>query len=116
MDQNTKTKPPTNELSAQVSPEFTEDIGPEHSQLLDETQPLLNQFPHGGPTASQDKNICKICKNEAELSGMIACDSCDYWYHFKCQNIRRKPNEENDWYCKECKQKLKSVKPTVQMK
>ena len=60
-----------------------------------------------GINEHNNKDICKVCKKESEELPMIACDNCQQWYHFKCQNIRRRPKEETDWFCKQCKQNPK---------
>ena len=115
-DPITKSDPPTVQTSIPNGPVLIEDVLPNQPQLLEETNSVPNLGPAEILDGPQNKNICKICKNEAELSGMIACDLCDQWYHFKCQNIRRKPSEENEWYCKECKKTPVGGKATVKIK
>ncbi|RNA41829.1 hypothetical protein BpHYR1_040023 [Brachionus plicatilis] len=34
------------------------------------------------------KSTCPICKNHC-LEKCIECDSCQYWYHFKCAKVSR---------------------------
>ena len=58
-----------------------------------------------------NKDLWKNCANDNELSGMIACDKCDQWYHFKCQNIQRRQKESTEWFCKDCKGQTLKGKP-----
>ena len=41
---------------------------------------------------------------------MIACDApnCPIeWFHFSCVCITNEPDSDEEWYCDECKSKLK---------
>ena len=65
------------------------------------------------------KDVCPICRIEDEQIPMIECNTCDQWYHFKCQNIRRRPNEDTRWDCRQCrtqKQKRSTKSPGVQVR
>ena len=38
---------------------------------------------------------------EVKLEAMIACDSCDAWMHYSCENLKRKPIVDI-YDCKKC--------------
>ncbi|XP_024082055.1 transcription initiation factor TFIID subunit 3 [Cimex lectularius] len=44
--------------------------------------------------------ICPACRGPDDGSPMIACDSCDMWFHWTCVGIQEAP--ESDWYCQKC--------------
>ncbi|XP_014676996.1 PREDICTED: uncharacterized protein LOC106816868 isoform X2 [Priapulus caudatus] len=43
-----------------------------------------------------------ICRSPDVSDDMVACDSCDEWFHLKCLKLSRLP-KANKWYCKNCK-------------
>ena len=47
-----------------------------------------------------------ICRSTDDSGEMVACDSCDMWYHLTCLNLKRLPTAKT-WYCKECREKKK---------
>lgn len=60
-----------------------------------------------GPSQDPDlnKEICPLCTipyDDSSPSRMIQCDGCDFWYHFSCANISRKPNKRSKWFCPNC--------------
>ena len=44
--------------------------------------------------------ICPSCKKKEWFveSDWIACDICNFWYHWKCQGIDEEPPTDQDWY------------------
>lgn len=50
--------------------------------------------------ANQQLWICPACSRPDDGSPMIACDLCDYWYHWTCVGIQEAI--ESDWYCESC--------------
>nr|XP_014274385.1 transcription initiation factor TFIID subunit 3 [Halyomorpha halys] len=50
--------------------------------------------------ANQQMWICPACSRPDDGSPMIACDLCDYWYHWTCVGIQE--DIESDWYCELC--------------
>ena len=40
------------------------------------------------------------CQRPDSREEMVACDSCDKWYHFSCVNIEVAPPGE--WFCDNC--------------
>jgi len=45
----------------------------------------------------KNRDKCAVCDQEGEL---MACGSCDKWFHPVCVNIRKIPRE--DWFCTDC--------------
>ncbi|XP_065075705.1 uncharacterized protein LOC135699384 [Ochlerotatus camptorhynchus] len=43
---------------------------------------------------------CGICKKPDD-SRMVACDTCEQWYHFACVSVDSNV-EERDWSCEKC--------------
>ncbi|KAL2403943.1 hypothetical protein ABEF95_007788 [Exophiala dermatitidis] len=53
-----------------------------------------------------DKRYC-IC-NQRSYGEMVACenDDCPYqWFHTGCLNMKKVPDEDEDWYCPTCREK-----------
>ncbi|CAH1393162.1 unnamed protein product [Nezara viridula] len=50
--------------------------------------------------ANQQMWICPACMRPDDGSPMIACDLCDYWFHWTCVGIQEAI--ESDWYCELC--------------
>ena len=48
--------------------------------------------------------ICpKCCKDTKSYNkGLICCDYCNNWFHFKCVNLINA--SVNDWYCENCQE------------
>ena len=44
-----------------------------------------------------NKDVCLIFRIEDDQNPMIECDTCKQWYHFKCQNIQQRPNEDTSF-------------------
>ena len=40
------------------------------------------------------------CKRPDSFENMVACDSCDQWFHLSCVNLKCPP--EDDWFCGSC--------------
>ncbi|KAK9498256.1 hypothetical protein O3M35_004112 [Rhynocoris fuscipes] len=53
---------------------------------------------------TQMEYICPACHRPDDGSAMIACDSCDQWFHWICVGIQEPP--ESDWYCRKCTLKM----------
>uniref|UniRef100_A0A914CWA2 PHD-type domain-containing protein n=1 Tax=Acrobeloides nanus TaxID=290746 RepID=A0A914CWA2_9BILA len=53
--------------------------------------------------------ICPICSVEwKEGANMVACDTCDNWFHYECVGLTTNPDEDAPWYCKKCLHIIKS--------
>ncbi|KIX07733.1 uncharacterized protein Z518_02387 [Rhinocladiella mackenziei CBS 650.93] len=53
-----------------------------------------------------DKRYC-FC-NQRSYGEMVACenDDCPYqWFHTGCLNMKKVPDEDEDWYCPTCREK-----------
>ncbi|XP_025833542.1 transcription initiation factor TFIID subunit 3 isoform X2 [Agrilus planipennis] len=46
--------------------------------------------------------ICPACGKQDDGSPMIGCDDCDAWYHWVCVGIQVPPDDNEDWYCRNC--------------
>ncbi|EXJ87508.1 hypothetical protein A1O3_04468 [Capronia epimyces CBS 606.96] len=56
--------------------------------------------------AEDDKRYC-FC-NQRSYGEMVACenDDCPYqWFHTGCLNMKKVPDEDEDWYCPTCREK-----------
>lgn len=53
--------------------------------------------------------ICPACGKVDDGSAMIGCDSCDAWYHWVCVGIYVAPKDNEDWFCRVCITKKKSI-------
>ncbi|XP_073994334.1 TBP-associated factor 3 isoform X2 [Rhodnius prolixus] len=56
---------------------------------------------------AQSEYICPACNRPDDGSPMIACDSCDLWFHWVCVGIQEPP--ESDWYCRKCTAKIDGI-------
>lgn len=66
--------------------------------------------------AEDDKKYC-FC-NQRSYGEMVACenDKCPYqWFHTGCLNMKKVPDEDEDWYCPTCREKPEII-AKVQMK
>lgn len=54
----------------------------------------------------EEKRYC-ICNGTDDGTFMLACDSCDEWYHGRCVNIKQDEAENIDYICDKCKNKGK---------
>ncbi|XWS35897.1 hypothetical protein CRYUN_Cryun20dG0036300 [Craigia yunnanensis] len=61
----------------------------------------------------KSKQYCGICKkiwHHSDGGNWVCCDGCNVWVHAECDNISSKlfkDLEHTDYYCPECKTKLK---------
>jgi len=46
--------------------------------------------------------ICPVCNVPNDDTAMIACDSCDVWFHFECVDILKAPAKKKQWFCGKC--------------
>lgn len=56
--------------------------------------------------AEDDRRYCTC--NQRSYGEMVACenDDCPYqWFHTGCLNMKKVPDEDEDWYCPTCRQK-----------
>ena len=44
------------------------------------------------------------CKLPESYDNLIGCDSCDQWYHYKCNSIVSSALLPTAWFCKNCQQ------------
>lgn len=79
------------------------------------TQPTSPDNEEDPNLASDDEgrtNWC-VCNGEYTGSTMIECKNCEdpdckgKWYHTTCVELARPPAENVDWYCGDCRKKLK---------
>uniref|UniRef100_A0A914N0C4 PHD-type domain-containing protein n=1 Tax=Meloidogyne incognita TaxID=6306 RepID=A0A914N0C4_MELIC len=59
----------------------------------------------------EDVWICPVCSVAYVENGpdMVACDTCDRWFHWSCVGILIPPPDNASWYCNECKKKNKKI-------
>jgi len=69
-----------------------------------DTEETVGLVANEMPGTSQISNIYCICRSSREDEEMVACDSCDEWFHISCLGLKRVPKSKN-WFCKECKKK-----------
>ncbi|CAK5073122.1 unnamed protein product [Meloidogyne enterolobii] len=62
----------------------------------------------------EDVWICPVCSVAYVENGpdMVACDTCDRWFHWSCVGILIPPPDNASWYCNECKKKNKKISGT----
>lgn len=63
----------------------------------------------------EDVWICPVCSVAYVENGpdMVACDTCDRWFHWSCVGILIPPPDNASWYCNECKKKNKKNSGTT---
>jgi hypothetical protein len=57
--------------------------------------------------SAEEQGNCATCKkayatDKTKKQRWVACDGCDEWYHFECQNVKKKP--KGTWLCKGCEE------------
>merc|ERR1711874_540434 len=64
--------------------------------------------PHLEETVKNESSeaavACPVC-GKIENGLMIACDSCDGWYHCFCVGISQEPAPDLNWFCSQCDEK-----------
>ncbi|CAF0979030.1 unnamed protein product [Brachionus calyciflorus] len=60
-------------------------------QVVQETEVNSNQYWS-----------CPACNKSDDSAPMIACDSCDDWYHWHCIGLTEEPPQNQNWYCYKC--------------
>lgn len=49
-----------------------------------------------------NKKYC-ICRKAYSSGGMVGCDKCDEWYHFKCIGVSKEyVDAQPEWFCDKC--------------
>ena len=54
---------------------------------------------------------CRICRKKSDPEKMLLCDGCDRGHHLYCLKPKLKKIPEDDWYCTECKPKMRIRSP-----
>lgn len=49
----------------------------------------------------QEESCCGSCERPDNAESMVACDSCDTWYHFSCAGVDDNVTEQS-WQCNSC--------------
>ncbi|KAL5718496.1 hypothetical protein ACHQM5_011393 [Ranunculus cassubicifolius] len=70
-------------------------------KLIAEGENLPVQFEKEMKLLKARSVLYCICRKPYDNRAMIACDSCDEWYHFDCINLRGQPPKT--YYCPACK-------------
>ncbi|KAL0968967.1 hypothetical protein UPYG_G00220600 [Umbra pygmaea] len=55
---------------------------------------------------------CKICRRKGDAENMLLCDGCDRGHHIHCVRPKLKAVPEGDWFCPECRPKLRANRLT----
>lgn len=51
---------------------------------------------------------CRICRRKGDGDNMLLCDGCDRGHHTHCLRPKLKSIPDGDWFCPDCKPKLRS--------
>merc|ERR1712173_243755 len=54
---------------------------------------------------------CRICRRKTDPEHMLLCDGCDRGHHLYCLKPKLKKIPDDDWYCTECKPKMRIRSP-----
>ena len=54
---------------------------------------------------------CRICRRKNDPDKMLLCDGCDRGHHLYCLKPKLKKIPDDDWYCTECKPKMRIRSP-----
>ena len=54
---------------------------------------------------------CRICRRKNDPEKMLLCDGCDRGHHLYCLKPKLKKIPDDDWYCTECKPKMRIRSP-----
>merc|ERR1711993_75860 len=54
---------------------------------------------------------CRICRRKTDPEKMLLCDGCDRGHHLYCLKPKLKKIPDDDWYCTECKPKMRIRSP-----
>jgi hypothetical protein len=84
----------------------------EHEKTTRSTS-LANEEEHDPADDDPARNLWCICNGEDNGTPMILCDNADdpnckgKWYHRTCVDMGGQSTEKIDWYCRDCRKKLK---------
>eukprot|EP01117_Protostelium_nocturnum_P005903 TRINITY_DN2124_c0_g1_i1.p1 TRINITY_DN2124_c0_g1~~TRINITY_DN2124_c0_g1_i1.p1 ORF type:complete len:610 (-),score=182.19 TRINITY_DN2124_c0_g1_i1:34-1863(-) len=75
--------------------------------ILDEESTIEEDFQlsekHEQPSESSSEEECNLCKNTLD-DFMIACDSCDSWFHGRCSGVdRERALKIKSFFCDNCR-------------
>jgi hypothetical protein len=74
---------------------------------------LANEDEHDPADDDPARNLWCICNGEDNGTPMVLCNNADdpdckgKWYHRTCVNMERQSTDKIDWYCGDCRKKLK---------
>lgn len=57
-----------------------------------------------GDQNGADEDICFKCQKGGG-ENWVACDMCNKWFHIFCVGENKLPNEDESYYCPDCKVK-----------
>lgn len=61
-------------------------------------------------TATEDKEwLCPGCGGPDDGDLMVECDTCKEWYHLSCTDLKKSPEDDENWECEICIQKAKQA-------
>ncbi|XP_013387932.1 bromodomain adjacent to zinc finger domain protein 1A-like [Lingula anatina] len=59
---------------------------------------------------------CRICRRKGDGEKMLLCDGCDRGHHMYCLKPPMKDVPKGDWYCPDCRPKVKLQSPRKRRK
>lgn len=61
-------------------------------------------------TATDDKEwLCPGCGGPDDGDLMVECDTCKEWYHLNCTDLKKPPEDDENWECEICIQKARQA-------
>ena len=73
------------------------------NQIILKSEKTLGPDPNKAQFINEELKYC-ICRN-VYYGDMIQCDNffCkDVWFHFKCVGLKKAPEKDTKWFCKDC--------------
>ena len=83
---------------------------PEGTERRDRTGPPrhLRRASSPGAPGSEELQFCYCRQKQHGL--MVCCDGCGEWFHSRCVELQKAPQDDETWYCVRCTAEARGVR------
>ncbi|CAJ0947542.1 unnamed protein product, partial [Mesorhabditis belari] len=111
-DDSSKSEKPANNIIKKINVDLKTPKEKKPEKETPKERPMTN-----GTSNDEQVWICPHCSVAwVEGADMVACDTCDGWYHWACVGIVVEPPKNQQWYCDKCTKKRTQLVEVAQRK